>query len=226
VRRLAWTALAAVVAQGVLGGLTVIYLLPTSVSVTHACLAQAFFCLVVALAYVTSREWLEAARTPDAAGLRGAAVLAAAVVYLQLLLGALMRHTGAGLAIPDFPLAFGRLFPPLSEPGVLVHFAHRLGALAVLGVVVNLAVRGWKSGDRRFSRPSGLALALTFAQIALGATAVLTQKAVTPTTAHVATGAAVLGVCFFLALRTFRLTAPRAEVTAPAGDLRGRPAHA
>src|SRR4030095_8757861 len=56
IRCLAWTALAAVIAQGVLGGLTVIFLLPTPISVTHACLAQAFFCMTIALAYLTSRE--------------------------------------------------------------------------------------------------------------------------------------------------------------------------
>src|SRR5262245_42148223 len=56
VRSLAWGALAAVVAQGVLGGLTVIFLLPTPISVSHACLAQTFFCIVIALAYATSRE--------------------------------------------------------------------------------------------------------------------------------------------------------------------------
>src|SRR5688572_615520 len=58
VRRLAWAALAAVITQGVLGGLTVIYLLPTPVSVAHACLAQLFFCTMIALATVTSREWI------------------------------------------------------------------------------------------------------------------------------------------------------------------------
>jgi hypothetical protein len=80
-RRLAWVALAAVIAQGVLGGLTVIYLLPTPISVTHACLAQAFFCITIALAYLTSREWLASTTArEDVAGVRGAAVAATAVV--------------------------------------------------------------------------------------------------------------------------------------------------
>src|SRR5688500_11195615 len=74
VRRLAWVAFATVIAQGVLGGLTVIFLLPTPISVTHACLAQAFFCITIALAYLTSREGLAAGATrDDAAGVRGAA---------------------------------------------------------------------------------------------------------------------------------------------------------
>src|SRR5688500_5578535 len=59
VRRLAWSALWAVVAQGVLGGLTVLLYLPPAISVAHACLAQTFLCLTIALAYATSREWLQ-----------------------------------------------------------------------------------------------------------------------------------------------------------------------
>lgn len=225
VRGLAWGALAAVVAQGVLGGLTVIFLLPTPVSVTHACLAQTFFCLAIALAYATSREWLSASPVADTFGLRGAAALATAIVFLQLFLGAVMRHTGAGLAIPDFPLAFGHVLPPFAEPAVVVHFAHRMGALLVTASVLNLSWRAWRSRDPRFSRPAALALTLTVVQISLGALTVWTQKAVTPTTAHVATGAAVLGICFFLALRAHRLTGPREQ---PAGTsaLRDRAATA
>ena len=225
VRRLAWGALAAVVAQGVLGGLTVIYLLPTPVSVTHACLAQTFFCLVIALAYATSGEWADASPIADASGLRGAATLATGVVFLQLFLGAVMRHTGAGLAIPDFPLAFGRFVPSFGEPGVLVHFAHRVGALMVAASLLNLFGRAWRSGDRRFTRPAALGLALTVAQISLGAATVLTQKAVVPTTAHVATGAAILGVTFFLTLRAYRLTAAP-EKTRDAAAFAERPATA
>jgi heme a synthase len=225
VRRLAWGALAAVVAQGVLGGLTVIYLLPTPISVTHACLAQTFFCMVIALAYSTSTEWHSASPMVDSMGLRGAAQLATGVVFFQLFLGAVMRHTGAGLAIPDFPLAFGRLFPPFADTAVVIHFAHRAGALLVTAAIVNLFVRAWRSGDSRFVRPSALVLALTLVQITLGAATVLMAKAVAPTTAHVATGAAILGICFFIALRALRLTvAPLAAANASA--FRDRPAPA
>jgi cytochrome c oxidase assembly protein subunit 15 len=216
VRRLAWGALAAVVAQGVLGGLTVLFLLPTPVSVAHACLAQAFLCAVVALAYATSREWLTAARGPeDAAGLRRAALVASGAVYLQLLVGAVMRHSGAGLAIPDFPLAFGRWLPPLESAAVTIHFVHRLGALAVLGGVLYVFLAARAAGDSRLSRPAGLALLLVVAQIALGGAAVLTAKAVYPTTLHVATGAALLGTCWFTALRARRLLLPRRPALVP-----------
>src|SRR5204863_7656108 len=92
VRRLGWAALGAVVAQGVLGGLTVIFLLPTAISVAHACLAQTFFCLVVALAVVTSPRWRDADSAPGGRVARiGAATVA--MIFLQLLIGAVMRHT-------------------------------------------------------------------------------------------------------------------------------------
>lgn len=209
-RVLAWAALAAVIAQGVLGGLTVLYLLPTPVSVAHACLAQTFFCVVIALAYSTSREWRSAGavRIPDERGLRVAASVATGLVFVQLLVGALMRHMGAGLAIPDFPLAFGRLVPSAWTAPVAVHYAHRVGAVLVVLGVLWLAGRTLGTGDRRFAGPAWTAAALVAVQVALGAATVLTGKAVLPTTAHVATGAAVLGTCFFLTLRAWRLTGP------------------
>jgi len=214
VRRLAWTALALVIAQGTLGGLTVLFLLPTPVSVAHACLAQCFFCVTIALAYVTSAEWAAAGRVPDRAGVRAAAATATAVVFVQLVLGATMRHRGAGLAIPDFPLAFGRVIPPLSDSAVVLHFAHRVGALAVLAAVAVLAFRARRSGVTALARMASVVVVLVLAQISLGATTVLTGKAVLPTTAHVAVGAAVLGSCWLLLLRASRRLRPRAETAA------------
>ncbi len=209
VRRLAWAGLAAVVAQGVLGGLTVIYLLPTPVSVAHACLAQTFFCLVIALAYSTSREWLAStAPAIDASGVRAAALAATVFVYVQLVIGAVMRHVGAGLAIPDFPLSFGHLVPSVASAPVLVHFAHRIGAVAVLLAVSFFFVRARRAGDPRFVRLASAVLGLVIVQIALGAATVLTTKAVTPTTLHVVTGAAILGGCWLGTLRSFRLLRP------------------
>jgi cytochrome c oxidase assembly protein subunit 15 len=208
VRRLAWLALAAVIAQGVLGGLTVLFLLPTAISVTHACLAQTFFCITIALAYLTSREWLSSVGTrDDVAGLRGAAVAATAAAFGQLVLGAVMRHIGAGLAVPDFPRMYGRWIPPaeaLEQLPVAVHLAHRAGAIVVLAFVLRLALRGTRDGDARLARPAQIAIALVCVQIALGALTVVTGKAVLPTTAHVATGAAILGLCWFSTLRTRR----------------------
>jgi len=220
VRRLAWAALVAVVAQGLLGGLTVKFLLPTPVSVAHACLAQTFFCIVIALAYATSREFLGAPATEeDRSGARPAAALATGVVFVQLAIGAVMRHMGAGLAIPDFPLAAGRLVPAFDSPGVAVHFAHRVVALVVLAALSYLTWRARRSGEPRLARAASLALALAVVQVALGGATVLSGRAVVPTTVHVATGAAVLGTCWLITLRAYRLLRrgpARETATAPA----------
>ena len=108
-------ALAAVVTQGILGGITVLWYLPDPISIAHASLAQIVFCLTVAdrarhVQRMDARLCRSgAARRPL---LQRIAVLTTAWIYVQILIGATMRHTDAGLAIPDFPLAFGHLVPP------------------------------------------------------------------------------------------------------------------
>jgi cytochrome c oxidase assembly protein subunit 15 len=205
VRRLGYLAVAAVVTQGILGGLTVLFLLPTWISVAHACLAQGFFCLTVAIAVVTAPRWAEA--TP--ADLRAAffrnplarmSSAAAAAIFFQLFLGAVMRHTKAGLAIPDFPLSFGRIVPPIASFAVGIHFAHRVVAVVVAVLVAVCAVRALRS-RRGGLRTAGVWLCVVAAaQIALGAATVLSGRAVGFTTAHVAVGALLLGGALVLCL--------------------------
>lgn len=223
VRHLAWLALAAVLVQGLLGGLTVLFLLPLPISVAHACLAQTFFCLLLLLAYATSREWTAIAveRTVDRAGLRSAAAVATAVIYAQLVLGAVMRHLGAGLAVPDFPLVFGGLLPPSWTTGVAIHLAHRVGAAAVLIVVLRLALRCRRAAEPRLARFAILLSALIVLQVTLGAATILSQKSVLPTTAHVALGAAILGGAWLLTLRAYRLLSPAPRWRAEGSPLRG-----
>lgn len=222
VRRLGVVALVAVCTQGLLGGLTVRYLLPLPISVSHACLAQTFFALTVALAVFTSRGWHAAqreARTPALAKIFRVGMATAGVIWLQLLLGALMRHMGAGLAIPTYPLApGGALLPSFSEPGTAVHFAHRWFALVVVIHVVLLGARALRSGDARLRRPAIVLLLATAAQVALGIATVLSGKKVTPTTAHVAVGAFVLANALVIALRAWR---PSVPAPAAAGDESG-----
>src|SRR4051812_43632229 len=151
-RRLAYAVLGAVIFQGVLGGLRVV-LVKLDLAIVHACFAQAFFCLTALTALVTSRWWIEApqqamdrALVDDHGAMRRlyrAGTLAAAVIYLQLIVGAVMRHYEAGLAMP-----LGQLLPPTSAEGlaainawrtfemtlpavtmaqVWLHFGHRVG---------------------------------------------------------------------------------------------------
>ena len=139
--------------------------------------------------------------------LRTLSVVAAGAVYLQLVLGALMRHTGAGLAIPDFPLAFGRLVPPFDSPAVVTHFAHRMGALLVaccVGVAAGRVLQRHRD-EPALARPAALLVGLVCVQILLGGVTVWTRKAVVPATLHVLTGALVLATSAVLALRSHRL---------------------
>jgi heme a synthase len=216
-RWLSLIALVAVIAQGVLGGLTVLYFLPAPVSIAHAGLAQAFFCLMVAIALFTSKSWRLPATAAPAADrtLRRRTLALTIVIYLQVLLGATMRHTGAGLAIPDFPLSFGRIIPPVWSPQIAVHFAHRLGAVAI--IVFGLMTVGyiWSGFGRRSDlvRPAWLLVIAVAAQASLGALVVLTARQPIVNTLHVATGAIVLGTSVVLMLRT--------SLGAPSGAPRG-----
>ena len=224
VGRIAACALLLIVLQGMLGGLTVLLLLPPAVSVAHACMAQAFFCLVVTLAVVTGPRWeSSSASFGDGSVETGesrsrvftlAACLTGAI-YLQLILGAVMRHMGAGLAIPDFPLSFGRIVPPLDVPppdvpAVAIHFAHRAWALVVASLALATSARVLirRRGEPLLARPALLIIALLAAQITLGAFTVWTRKAVLPTTAHVACGAALLATSLVLSLRSRRALRP------------------
>jgi len=207
-RRLGIIALAAVIVQGILGGLTVRYFLPAPISIGHAGLAQLFFCLTVSLALFTSRSWLVAA-TPavDDARLRHRMVLLTALVYGQILLGATMRHVGAGLAIPDFPLAFGHVLPPVWTPQIALHFAHRVGAMIVTIVALVNVGYIWTRhrGRPELVRPAWMLVLAVAIQVSLGAAVVLSGKQPIINTLHVATGATVLAISLFLTLRTFRV---------------------
>ena len=209
VRRLGWTALAAVVLQGLLGGITVLYFLPAPISIGHAGLAQLFFVLIASLALFTSPGWRAGygRGTPlDDRTLGRLALLLPALVYVQILIGAAMRHTGAGLAIPDFPLAFGRIVPPEWNAGIAINFAHRAGALLVAGLAAATIghVLFHHRGRSELTRAAVLLGALVVVQIGLGAWTVLSGRQVAVNTAHVAAGATVLATSIILALRVHR----------------------
>jgi len=241
-RRLGWVALGLVIVQGVLGGLTVKYFLPTPVSVLHGCTAQTFFCLTIAIAVFTSRSWRMPVPRVASIGrpaLPRLAIAMTAVVFLQLILGAVMRHTESGLAILDFPLANGRLVPDLSDAAleqynetrkwdhwlppvtaeqITYHLAHRYWAVIVATVVLaTMATALARHGDIRAIRLPALAgSALIAIQIGLGAWTVLSVREPRVTSAHVAVGAATLGVCWLLTLQA-HLRLRVEPVVAPVG---------
>jgi heme a synthase len=211
VRNLGYIALAAVVTQGVLGGITVLWFLPDPISIAHASLAEIVFCLTVTIALVTSPSWKRSyvhggLATPDDRALQRIAIVTTSVIYLQIVLGATMRHTGAGLAIPDFPLAFGHVLPPHWDPKIAIHFAHRAGAVAV--AVLILATAGHvffhQRGRSELVRPAALLVALLILQITLGAFNVWSQLHFVLNSLHVVTGASVLVTSLALTLRAHR----------------------
>ena len=238
VRMLAWLAVALILIQGGLGGLTVLLLLPTPISMTHAVLAQTLFLLLVYIAYAESREWRareagaasappnRAEYSPHSRAVFAAAVILVAAVYVQLLLGALMRHTESGIAIPDFPLMGGQLVPrfddqmlahvnasrfqlllePATRTQMVIHFLHRAGAAAV-GLAVVAANRAvYRSGAfpaaRRLLKWINSA---TVVQALLGVLTVLTARSPALASFHVLLGAALLAVTLLFLVRCIPL---------------------
>jgi cytochrome c oxidase assembly protein subunit 15 len=218
-RILGWTALAAVVGQGVLGGLTVLNLLPWTISTAHATLAQTIFCALVAMALFTSRSWLQdEAPIPEpnlTLSTPTLTALAAACVWVQLILGAAFRHSGI------------KLLP------------HLVGACVVTAMVCWTIVRVLtRYGDvPQLRKPAQLLLALLMVQLGLGFAAYLTRLQwmmnapqptsgiVISTVSHVAGGALVLATCVVLAIQARGMinvnateaavhSAPRKAVTA------------
>ena len=221
-RVLGFSALAAVCLQGILGGITVLYFLPTPVSTAHAGLAQIFFCLTVAITLFTSRGWTEPRTDPvDDRTLRLIAAATTSVIYLQILVGATMRHSDAGLAIRDFPLAFGGLVPPVWTAQIAIHYAHRLGALVALLVIGATAGHVLYHHPQRaeLRRPTLLLIGLVLTQVTLGAYVIWSEKNVAVNTAHVIVGALTLATSLVLTLRTYRV---RFEGAQPVG-VRVRP---
>jgi heme a synthase len=213
VRTLGFAALGAVILQGLLGGITVLLKLPPPVSIGHAGLAQLFFCITLSLAVFTSPSWLAGYRRasaadaspPDDRSLRLLATTTTLMVYAQILLGATMRHTNAGMAIPTFPLAFGHVLPPVWTSAIAIHFAHRVGALFVTVAILatTVYVRTHHSTRRELVRPAMLLVALVGGQIMLGAFVIWSALQPIVNTLHVVNGALVLGTSLVLTLRAY-----------------------
>jgi cytochrome c oxidase assembly protein subunit 15 len=238
-RWLATSVLCAVILQGMLGGLRVVWV-NLDLAIVHACFAQAFFCLAASVAIVTSRWWFEAADLSSSEASRsgrrliGIAVACLFAVYLQLVIGAIMRHEKAGLAIPDLPLAYGKLLPPtnfkalaainqqrawtwqmdpVSMGQVWLHFGHRIGAIVVSIGVIALVIAVARDRNRRLGLtvPAIMLACLLLAQLTLGVLTVLMRKPADIASAHVAVGALVLVTNVVIALRAARLYLARGE---------------
>jgi cytochrome c oxidase assembly protein subunit 15 len=232
VRWLGVSALSAVIAQGVLGGLRVT-LSMDAIGIFHATLAQLFLFLLSSIALYQTGFWrnLSPGTLAQTRGFRRAVGFTTALIFVQLMIAATMRHKHAGLAINDFPLAYGKLWPatdpaslefynahrqemqgenPITAFQIVLQMIHRMVALAILVSVAFCAGRtrkllGWSNP---LTRLSSLWLGLILVQIFLGAATIWTGKAADIATAHVAVGALSLVTGGLLTLISFRLFTP------------------
>jgi len=199
-RALGWAALATVILQGILGGITVLFHLPPAVSTAHATLGQTFFCIVISMALFTGREWVREAPVLIAQSerprLASLSLLAVCAVYVQLILGAAFRHSGM------------KLLP------------HLVSAVVVTAIVLWTCIRVLSRYGRvpQLRKPASALLVLLFVQLSLGFGSYLTRvqwgrggphpgtaMALT-TVAHVAVGALLLATAVVLAIQARRHT--------------------
>ncbi|PWU13986.1 MAG: hypothetical protein C5B50_18135 [Verrucomicrobia bacterium] len=298
-RRLGLAAFFAVILQGVLGGVRVVWL-KDQIGIFHAALAQIFFVLLCAIALFTSRRWARlnasqdenrnrATELPPGLGVRSRSIGSALdgwarklkrqrtgalqdavalsdsaldsarllvvgttlLIFVQLLLGATMRHQHAGLAIPDFPLAYGKLWPaidvdsvahynsqriettavnPITATQIALQMAHR--AMAVL-ISIAVAVCVWTTRRRLgSSHPAGrlalVWLSLLVLQVVLGAATIWSNKAADIATAHVVIGALSLVLGTYVSIFSWarcRLAGEFSTVRKNAGESPGRAGH-
>lgn len=239
-KNLAWGALTLVVVQGVLGGKRVllndvtVWGLPGSVffGVLHAATAQLFLCLIGFIAWATSSTWERTDRERPAPvwasrmvpGLTG-------LILVQLLVAATMRHQHSGLAIPDFPKAYGQWYPatdaaslvsinqhrtqivddsPVTAGQIHLQMLHRFVAVLLLGGVWSVSIPWFKQRGvgRRFAIGWSL---LLLGQFVLGAATIWTNKAADLATAHVVVGAASLLTGALFSVTLWRQRVVRSE---------------
>jgi cytochrome c oxidase assembly protein subunit 15 len=219
VRKLGVLALVGVIAQGLLGGLTVKLMLPLAVSSAHATLAQLFFCTTVSLAVFTSRSWIQATPISQEKGslpLRYLCTAALVTIFLQLILGATLRHSAT----------WDKQLP---TELILAHVGGAFAVTLILGSAGVTVLRRYK-GTSFLTRPATIALSFLVVQLFLGLAAYLTRAAspndpqplnpmVGITVAHVACGALVFASTIVLTLRTYKVL-PASE---PSAELAARP---
>lgn len=217
-RRLGAMSFLLVVLQGILGGLRVTEM-KDEIGIFHATLAQLFLVLISAIALFTSGWWKRFVNSEPkislSRGLSGFVLATTTLILLQLVFGATMRHQHAGLAIPDFPLAYGKIWPatdaasiqaynqmrhdvmdpnPITASHIVVHMTHRITALLIFCCVGFIALKLWKTfgAKTHIARLALIWFGMICAQVVLGIVTVLKNKPADIATAHVVFGAASL----------------------------------
>lgn len=219
VRKMAWALLALVVFQGLLGGARVLFdqlntlaesnLVAQFFLVAHACGAMLVLTLLVSITFACSKSWItnKYAFPEDSEkdSLKRLAWIAYLATFVQIFMGAVMRHADAGLAIARFPLANdSSLLPAYWNFAVSIHFAHRFGALILTVLLVHFVWRLLKHRtlDKLFFRFPILISVILSLQVYLGALTIWTAKNPYSATMHHLVGAFLLatvwGITFIL----------------------------
>jgi cytochrome c oxidase assembly protein subunit 15 len=243
IKVLAIIILAAIITQGLFGGLRVLLdklntgwdhnFVARTFAVLHACGAQITVCLLTSMAVLSSRSWIErnsGLSSPVPTNLRIWGIVAVASLFIQILLGAIMRHSGAGLAISTFPLTEnGGLLPSHWNFPITIHWLHRLGAVIPTLILITFTgkILGSSITRRPFRGAVILICVLLPIQIFLGAATIWTYKNPVMASNHMVFGAFLLGATWMLTLRTYRLPLlPSSDTdSAAAHQPTGEPAH-
>ena len=215
-RILGWSALGTVIAQGILGGLTVLFYLPPAISTAHATLGQTFFCIMVSIAFFTSRSWVQEPAPVVSQSARPRlttlSLFTVAAIWMQLIMGAAFRHSGI------------RLLP------------HIVGAVVVFCLASTLTLLTIKRHHTtpQLARPAVILLTLLLVQVSLGLASYVTRVMWSPgapaplvsmivsTVAHVACGALVLVTTLILTIQIHRHALPVPSSEAVANQVEAR----
>lgn len=258
-RWLGVVAFAAVILQGVLGGLRVTQM-KDEIGIFHGTLAQAFFLLMASIALLTTKWWgalpeLPVAERKSHAGdrprefLRKGYWVATILIFVQLLVGATMRHQHAGLAIPDFPRAYGKIWPatdpeavagynqrrvesaaykPITAFQIVLQMIHRILAAMILMAILLCVFTTHRAcaWENPLTKISSAWVLLIFSQISLGAATIWSDKSADIATGHVLVGALTFLTGLFLILISSRLGKKNLLApTAPSATFMAEPAN-
>ncbi len=194
-----------------------------AIAITHATLAEIVLCMVFLIALFTSKSWESFKVKEITVGAKIAKLYTLTFIFafIQILLGALVRHTQSGNIIPDFPLSFGKIIPPFGnlpyDPNapfpisyaelqfkVAIHFAHRVWAFVVAGVGIYASILTIKRNIELLKGFAKLWIVLILLQILLGSFVIWTKLSALVTILHVAVGATILGTTLLLAVLGWR----------------------
>ncbi|MDF1739721.1 MAG: COX15/CtaA family protein [Verrucomicrobiales bacterium] len=213
VQRLSALALLMVTTQAIFGGLRVTEI-SNAFAVAHGCLAQAFFCLLILIVMASGSKWelIGFSASPGVRKLiRLGSVSLVALVSMQLLFGASMRHFHrVGLADTDLLKTAGQWIPPFHEPIIIVLFLHKWTAFCIFGLVLGLWLK--LRNEQRIGKHLTVLLLLLVGQIVLGLTVIATGKHFWLTNFHVINGLAILAVAFTFAVKSMKPNSSEAEL--------------